>query len=195
MKNLDNKTGNTGRRGEYCFRIEDRKGDDASTKCNVWRDLQEKELKNDLDSADAWITSCPCSRFQTQFDTRFYSASREIECFNSLRTTFIFKVVDGDQLFAAVQRRCCYSDLNGLDGALEVDFSFLKVFYFNRPGNFLDDDTAERLCLEESNNKATFQSVRPVDDCSKYVPIQRSKLCCSLLGRNGFHFPVVKRPI
>ena len=176
MKNLDDKDGNTGRRGEYCFRIEDRKGDDASTKCNAWRDLQEKELKNNVDSADARITSCPCSRFQIKFDTRFYSTSREIECFNPLRTTSISKDVDGDQLSATVQRRCCYSNLNG---ALEVDSSFLKVFYFNRPGNFLDDDTAERLCLVESNNEASFRAVRPVHNCRGYRTMTRSKLCCS----------------
>ena len=176
MKNLDDKDGNTGRRGEYCFRIEDREGDDASTKCNAWRDLQEKELKNDVDSADAWITSCPCSRAQSFFDSRFYSISRKMECFDSLITFSISAVVDGDQLSAAVQRRCCYSNLNG---ALEVDSSLLKVFYLDRPGNFLDDDTAERLCLVESNNKASFRAVRPVNNCRGYRTMTRGKLCYS----------------
>ena len=176
VKNLDNKNGNTGTRGEYCFRIENRKGDDASTKCNAWHDSQVKELKSDLDFANVWITSCPCTFDQIVFDTRFYFISWESAtvCFHSFRTRFIFKAVDGQPLFAQVQRRCCYSLENG---ALGVDVSFLQVFYFRRPDNFLDDDTAQRLCLEESNNFDKFYEARPVDDCARYFPIRRSKLC------------------
>ena len=66
-----------------------------------------------------------------------------------------------------------------------MDYSFLKVSYFDRPDFLLDDDTAESLCCDDSNNCDKFYDVRPVDNCRRYNPILRSKLCYQLREDKG----------
>lgn len=174
VKNLDMSNGNTGRKGGFFFRIEQRTGDDAKAKCNTWFEFQEKVLKDELLAADRLITPCPCVFWQTWFDSRFsFEGGTDALHFKSV----IFKEVSiGELLFASVHRKCNYDNRTGL--AITAEDSTLEVQYLRRPSNLVEDSTARQLCLVESNSVDKFNSVRLPDNCGRYFRfvILRSKL-------------------
>ncbi|KAK2567531.1 Mucin-like protein, partial [Acropora cervicornis] len=168
VKNLDMSNGNTGRKGEFFFRIEQRTGDDAKAKCNTWFEFQEKELKDELLAADRFITPCPCVFWQMWFDSRFsFEGWTDAFHFKSVRRRFICKRVStGELLFASVHRRCNYDFRTGL--AIRAEDSTLEVQYWMRPSNLVEDSTARQLCLVESNSVDKFNRVRLPDNCGRY---------------------------
>ncbi|CAH3024316.1 unnamed protein product [Porites evermanni] len=170
VKELDDHLGNTDRRGEYFFRIEDRQGDDATAQCFIWHDYQTSNMQSQLQNAVGSLTSCPCSFWQAFFDTRFlfFGISKGDWCFTSVTTIFINTDIGGDPVFAFARQKCCYSF-----PFLNVFNSFLTLSFVDRPDELLDDETAERLCCDESNNCDLYYEVRPLDFCDDYFPILR----------------------
>ena len=170
--------GNTGKKGEFFFRIEQRTGDDAKTKCNTWFEFQEKELNDELLAADRFITPCPCVFWQIWFDSRFsFEGWSDALHFKSVRRRVIYKWVStGEQLNASIHRRCNYDFRTGL--AIRAEDSTLEVQYWIRPSNLVEDSTARQLCLVESNSVDKFNRVRLPDNCGRYFffLILRSKL-------------------
>ena len=169
--------GNTGRKGEFFFRIEQRTGDDAKAKCNTWFEFQEKVLKDELLAVDRFITPCPCVFRQVRFDSRFsFEGRSDAFHFKSVRRRFINESVSSDELLvASVHRKCNYDFRTGL--AIRAEDSTLEVQYRRRPSNLVEDSTARQLCLVESNSVDKFNSVRLPDNCGRYFlfPISRSK--------------------
>ena len=171
--------GNTGRKGEFFFRIEQRTGDDAKAKCNTWFKFQERELKSELLAADRFITPCPCVFWQIWWDSRFdFEGWTDATIhFKSVRKRFIAKwVTTGETLTATVHRRCSYDFRTGL--SIRPEDSTLEVKYSTRPGNLVEDSTARQFCLIESNSVVKFNSVRLPDNCFRFFLflIRRSKL-------------------
>ena len=176
MKELDDHLGNTFRRGEYFFRIEDRQGDDATAQCFIWHDYQTSNIQSHFQNAVDSLTSCPCSFRQAFFDTRFLliGFSKGDWCFTSVTTIVINTDIGGDPVFAFARQKCCYSF-----PFLNEFRSFLTLSFVARPDELLDDETAERLCCDESNNCDLYYEVRPLDSCDDYFPIQRRKFFCT----------------
>ena len=176
VKELDDHLGNTDRRGEYFFRIEDRQGDDATAQCFIWHDYQTSNMQSQLQNAVGSLTSCPCSFWQAFFDTRFlfFGISKGDLCFTSVTTIFINTDIGGDPVFAFARQKCCYSF-----PFLDEFNSFLTLSFVDRPDELLDDETAERLCCDESNNCDLYYEVRPLDFCDDYFPIPRRKFSCT----------------
>ena len=170
--------GNTGKKGEFFFRIEQRTGDDAKTKCNTWFEFQEKELKDELLAADRFITPCPCVLRQIHLDRRFdFEERTDAIHFKSVRKRVINKWVStGEQLNASIHRRCAYDFRTG--GSIRAEDSTLEVLFWTRPGNLVEDSTARQLCLIESNSVGKFDRVRLPNNCSRFSLslIVRSKL-------------------
>ena len=166
--------GNTGKKGEFFFRIEQRTGDDAKTKCNTWFEFQE-ELKGELLAADRFITPCPCVLSQVRLDWRFDTT--DAIHFKSVRKRVIdISVSTGEQLIASIHRRCAYDFRTG--GSIREEDSTLEVLYRTRPSNLVEDSTARQLCLIESNSVGKFNRVRLPNNCDRFFlfPILRSKL-------------------
>ncbi|XP_067018613.1 mucin-like protein isoform X3 [Acropora muricata] len=173
VKNLDMSNGNTDRKGEFFFRIEQRTGDDAKAKCNTWFEFQEKVLKDELLAVDRLITPCPCVFWQAWFDSRFSFEgwTDALRAFKSVTRRFS----TGELLSASVHRRCNYDFRTGL--AIRAEDSTLEVQYRRRPSNNLvEDSTARQLCLVESNSVDKFNRVRLPDNCGRYslFPISRT---------------------
>lgn len=167
VKNLDDKNGNAGRRGEYFFRIEERTGDDAKAKCNAWFEFQEMQLKDNLESADEEIIPCPCTRQQVELETRFNLINvDDSEYYESVQERAINKMISSNEsIVAVVRRRCSYKVLTG---SIETKDSFLEVTYTQRPSNVVDDKSARTLCLKQSNGFDKFRRVRLPNDCARY---------------------------
>ena len=179
MKDLSNsiQDENTDRiQGEYYFRIETRKGDDDETKCRKWVKWQEDNVKSLITAS--FLPSCPCSLFQALFDSRFFGfffdALTGNLCFYSSFPNFIV----GNLVFGLVSQKCCYSGFFEDFGAIvlnDVGAGSVDVFYFTRPDDILDDNTAKQVCCYGSQNCDKFYSVRPSQDCTGYRVLRRSK--------------------
>ena len=156
--------------GVFYFRIETRTGDDDETKCRKWVTFQEDNVKSLITSS--LLPSCPCSRVQADFDSRFFLSDRFTNdpCFNStVEIPIAGNLFSGDLL-----QTCCYNPA----GALIVDdVDAGNVVFENTTllDDVLDDFAAKQVCCSNSQNCGKFKSVRPTDDCTEYSVLIRSK--------------------
>ena len=191
MKNLDKKIGNTGVKGKYFWRIEDRDRKDGTEKCFTWVSLQQdinfflwyvQRVRSDRRMA------CPCTAWQASrnrgrffWDWQGYNWPKL--CFRSFRRKyFYYYSVDLGIVIFRTTQLCCYSTNRKDWGALKIgtpDGGHISVepidVWSNRAKEVFSDRDAHTFCCVDTPLCDLFYLYRPADNCRLYRPPRTRK--------------------
>ena len=157
---IDERLGNTNRRGVWFFRLDNSSVLDLpAKKCYTW-------IRQQGTLSAPEIRPCPCTLNQAVADKKFYVDYGQKIAWRSSQTVCAYSL---PSLVHRWAQQCCYTDVPGTGRVLTLGQPEAgSMFLVGVPGlPLISDVEAHRYCCNSSLCGLYYQR-RPSDDCSDY---------------------------